>query len=42
LHLYDLTIHEAAARLERGEITSLALTEAVIERILALSRTSSA
>ena len=34
--LHALTIHEAAARLERGEITSLALTEAVIEHILAL------
>ena len=34
--LHALTIHEASARLERGEITSLALTEAVIERILAL------
>jgi aspartyl-tRNA(Asn)/glutamyl-tRNA(Gln) amidotransferase subunit A len=34
--LYELTIHEASARLAAGEFTSVELTEAVLERILAV------
>jgi aspartyl-tRNA(Asn)/glutamyl-tRNA(Gln) amidotransferase subunit A len=34
--LYELTIHEASRLLQTGEITSVALTEAVLERIYAL------
>ncbi|RLC89851.1 MAG: hypothetical protein DRI77_15315, partial [Chloroflexi bacterium] len=35
MELYQLTIHEARERLDAGEISSLELTEAVLERILA-------
>lgn len=34
--LYELTIHEAAALLRGGEITAVELTEAVLDRILAV------
>ncbi|MBN1402314.1 MAG: Asp-tRNA(Asn)/Glu-tRNA(Gln) amidotransferase subunit GatA [Anaerolineae bacterium] len=34
--LHDLTIHEAAAQLDAGDVTAVELTEAVIERILAV------
>ena len=34
--LYNLTIHEAMDALRRGDITSVALTQAVLERVLAV------
>ncbi len=37
--LYDLTIHEATDALRRGDITSVALTQAMLERILAVDNT---
>lgn len=37
--LYDLTMHEALDTLRRGDITSVALTRAVLERILAVDNT---
>ena len=36
MELYRLTIHEAGARLAAGEFTALELTEAVLDRILAV------
>ncbi len=36
MHLYDLTIHEARALLDAGEISAVELTQAVIDRILAV------
>ncbi len=36
MNLYDLTIHEASARLDAGEISATELTQAVLERILAV------
>jgi aspartyl-tRNA(Asn)/glutamyl-tRNA(Gln) amidotransferase subunit A len=36
LSLCDLTIHEACGRLEAGELAAVALTEAVLDRILAV------
>lgn len=40
--LYDLTIHKAAALLNRREITSVELTRAVIERILSVENSTRA
>jgi aspartyl-tRNA(Asn)/glutamyl-tRNA(Gln) amidotransferase subunit A len=37
--LYDLTIHEALDALQHGDITSVALTQAVLDRILAVDNT---
>ena len=34
--LYSLTIHEAAGMLRRGELSSVALTEAVLDRVVAV------
>ena len=34
--LFRLTIHDAHDLLQRGQLTSLALTQAVLDRILAL------
>lgn len=36
MHLYDLTIHEARRLLDAGEISAVELTQAVIDRILAV------
>ena len=36
MELYALTIHEAQAKLRHGEITSVELTESVLERIAAV------
>ncbi len=36
MHLYDLTIHEARALLEAREISAVELTQAVLDRILAV------
>jgi aspartyl-tRNA(Asn)/glutamyl-tRNA(Gln) amidotransferase subunit A len=36
LELYSLTIHEAQEKLRHGEITSVELTESVLERIAAI------
>ncbi|MCS7282573.1 MAG: Asp-tRNA(Asn)/Glu-tRNA(Gln) amidotransferase subunit GatA [Anaerolineae bacterium] len=36
MHLYDLTIHEARKLLDAGEISAAELTQAVIDRILAV------
>ncbi|MCS7178270.1 MAG: Asp-tRNA(Asn)/Glu-tRNA(Gln) amidotransferase subunit GatA [Anaerolineae bacterium] len=36
MHLYELTIHEARALLNAGEISAVELTQAVIDRILAV------
>ncbi len=36
MHLHDLTIHEARALLDAGEISAVELTQAVIDRILAV------
>lgn len=42
MRLYDLTIHKAAALLDRHEITSVELTGAVIERILSVENSTRA
>ena len=36
MNLHELTIHEARRRLRAGELTAVALTEALLERILAV------
>lgn len=36
MHLYDLTIHQARALLDAGEISAVELTQAVLDRILAV------
>ena len=36
MHLYDLTIHQARALLDAGEISAVELTQAVLDRILSV------